>query len=162
MTIAFQPALERRPAILAGVRLYFETQRWILEKLFGRRGDDFERAKFLSTVYKKQDSSVILVDGNRVGWIAVARDGRTIHLDGIYLTASSQNRGIGTALLHDLMREAKVAGLPLTLSTAKINPAIELYGRLGFTTMGRNEYKLYMTWWPKGDLTTTPASETRC
>lgn len=157
MTIALRPATEQDRPFVESV--YFETQRWIIEKLFGRRGDDFERAKFRNTVYKEQHSSVILVDGQPVGWIAVVRDGRTIHLDGVYLTKTSQNRGIGTALLRDLMREAKVAGLPLTLRTAKINPAVKLYGRLGFTTMGSNEYRLYMTWWPKGDLTIAPASE---
>lgn len=26
--------------------IYFETQRWIIETLFGWRGDEFERSKF--------------------------------------------------------------------------------------------------------------------
>lgn len=88
--------LELRPATEEDQRLvesvYFETQRWILEELFGRRGDDFEHAKFRSKVYKEHNSSVIIVDGEPVGWIAVERNGRTIHLDGIYLTAASQNK----------------------------------------------------------------------
>lgn len=57
------------------------------------------------------------------------------------------------------MREAKDAGIPLTLSTAKINPAVRLYERLSFTTTASDEYKLYMTWWPKGELLITPATQ---
>jgi GNAT superfamily N-acetyltransferase len=157
MTVTLRPATEQDQPLVESI--YFETQRWIIERLFGWRGDDFEHAKFRSKYYKEQDSSIIIVDGEPVGWIAAERDGRTIHLDGIYLTATSQNKGIGTALLHRLMIEAKENGLPLTLSTAKVNPAIKLYERLGFTTTGTDEYKRYMTWWPKGDLTITSANE---
>jgi ribosomal protein S18 acetylase RimI-like enzyme len=156
-TVFLRPLTERDRPFVESV--YFDTQRWIIDKLFGWRGDDFEHTNFRSKFYKEQNSSLIIVDGEPVGWIAVARHGRSIHLDGIYFSVASQNQGIGTALLRELMREAKESGLPLTLSTAKINPAVRLYERLGFVTSGSGEYKLYMTWWPMGDFAIAPARE---
>lgn len=157
MTIELRAATERDRPFIESV--YFETQRWIIEKLFGWRGDEFERANFRSSFYKERNASIVTVEGVPVGWIAVERNGTVIHLDGIYLTAASQNRGIGTTLLRSLMREANNSGLPLTLSTAKINPAVRLYERLGFTTTASGEFKLYMAVWPSGDLTIAPAKE---
>lgn len=125
--------------------VYFETQRPIIEELFGWRGDAFETAKFRKKFYHEQDSSIIIVDGEAVGWLAVQRDPEKIHLDGIYLTASAQNRGIGTSILRLLMDEAKAARLPLTLSAAKINRAVALYERLGFTATHSDEFKVYLT-----------------
>ncbi|MGA7094137.1 MAG: hypothetical protein WBW87_05590 [Candidatus Cybelea sp.] len=61
--------------------------------------------------------------------------------------------------MRHLIAEAKGADLPLTLRTAKINPATKLYERLGFTAMGSDKYKVYLTWWPKGDLRFTSATE---
>ena len=125
--------------------IYFETQRPIIEELFGWRGDEFESANFRNKFYHEQDSSIIIVDGEAVGWLAVQRDRKKIHLDGIYLTAFVQNRGIGTSILRLLMEEAKAARLPLILSAAKINRAVKLYERLGFTTTHSDEFKVLMT-----------------
>lgn len=157
LDVGLRPASSEDQPFVESV--YFETQRWIIEKLFGWRGDDFEYAKFRDKFYRQQHSSIIIADGSPVGWIAVERNGKTIHLDGIYLKKEAQARGIGTVLLRRLMTEAKQLDLPLTLRTAKVNPATRLYGRLGFTTTASEEYRLYMTWWPKGELTFTLATQ---
>ncbi|MFY9662835.1 MAG: GNAT family N-acetyltransferase [Candidatus Cybelea sp.] len=78
--------------------IYFETQRWIIEKLFGWRGDDFEHAKFRDNFYHEQDASIIVAGGKPVGWIAIGRNGKTIHVDHVYLTTEAQRHGIGTTL----------------------------------------------------------------
>ena len=47
---------------------------------------------------------------------------------------------MGTSLLVALMEEAWRRGVPaLSLSVEPDNPAIELYGRLGFVVLGRVE-----------------------
>jgi hypothetical protein len=43
------------------------------------------------------------------------------------------------------MAEASAARLPLTLSAARINRAVKLYERLGFTTTHSEGFKVYMT-----------------
>lgn len=136
------PASEQDRSFVEAI--YFEAQRPIIEELFGWRGDAFESANFRNKFYHEQDTSIIVVDGEAVGWLAVQREPQRIYLDGIYLTASAQNRGIGTSILRTLMGEAKAARLPLSLSAAKINRAVALYKRLGFTATHSDEFKVYM------------------
>lgn len=42
--------------------IYFETQRWIISKLFVWRGDEVEQAKF-EEFYDEKNAQVILMDG---------------------------------------------------------------------------------------------------
>ena len=122
---------------------YFTTQRWIIEKLFGWRGDDFERAKFVEC-YNQRNSNIIVLNQEDVGWLAVERSPSGIELGHIYIVPTKQRRGIGTELIRGLIDEATQIAMPLRLSTAKINPAVHLYERLGFRVTREDEYKCYM------------------
>ncbi len=108
--------------------MYFGTQRWLIEKLFGWRGDDFERRR-LSEILDLAVTSIVLVDGN--------------DLEQIYLSPPWQNRGVGSLLIRQLIEEAQRHRVPLRLSTAKISPARRLYERLGFVEVAQSEHKIY-------------------
>lgn len=123
--------------------VYFETQRWLIEALFGWRGEEVEVAKF-DEIYREGDTSIISAGGCDVGWMGVARIDGAIELDGMYITPEHQRRGLGTALIRGLMLQARLEGKPLRLSTAKINPARELYRRLGFVETEEDRFKVYM------------------
>ena len=99
MDISLRPALPADRSFVEAV--YFETQRWIIERLFGWRGDDIEAGKFADS-YNEADSFEI-----------------------------SSTKAVAD-------------GIPLRLSTAKINPARRLYERLGFAIVREDEYKVYM------------------
>ncbi len=45
-----------------------------------------------------------------------------------------RGRGLGEALLRDLLDEAAAAGKPVSIHVEKLNPAMRLYRRLGFVT----------------------------
>lgn len=45
-----------------------------------------------------------------------------------------RGRGLGEALLRDLLDEAAAAGRPVSIHVEKLNPAMRLYRRLGFVT----------------------------
>ena len=124
-------------------RVYFETQRWIIERLFGWRGDDAEKLKF-EEFYDEANSSIIFYDGADVGWLTLARAEDAFDLDGIYISPGYQRRGFGTVLIRTIANEAREAGVRLRLSTAKINPARELYARLGLRTVREDAFKVYM------------------
>ena len=73
------------------------------------------------------------------------RTADSIELCGIQLLPEVQRRGIGTAIVADLMAQAAAASLPLELSVEKDNPdAGKLYHRLGFIPIGEteDEYRL--------------------
>lgn len=124
-------------------RIYFETQRWLIEKLFGWRGDDVERAKF-AEFYDEQHTQIVRVEGDDVGWFTVLRDPDRIEVDSIYIAPEKQRAGLGTHLMEQLITEANATNKMLTLSTARINPARRLYERLGFEVVDESEFKVYM------------------
>ncbi len=56
---------------------------------------------------------------------------------GIAVLPGYRRRGIGRGLLSELIRMARAAGFgALSLSVARDNPAVELYERAGFRTVG--------------------------
>ncbi|HEX5716519.1 MAG TPA: GNAT family N-acetyltransferase, partial [Thermoanaerobaculia bacterium] len=71
-----------------------------------------------------------------------------IRLIDISLTPELRGKGVGSALLRELMAEAEAAGKPLTIHVEKYNPAMRLYLRLGFKSIeDRGPYDL-MEWKP--------------
>lgn len=124
-------------------QVYFETQRWLIERLFGWRGDDVERAKF-DEFYDEQHTQIVQIDGEDAGWLTVLRESDRIEVDSIYLAPEKQGAGLGTHLMEQIIAEAEVVEKRVTLSTAKINPARRLYERLGFELVNESEFKVYM------------------
>lgn len=74
----------------------------------------------------------MLVDGVAAGRLYVDRaDGEVTVVD-IALLTEHRGRGVGDALLRKVIRDADRAGVPVTLHVERHNPALGLYGRLGF------------------------------
>lgn len=61
-----------------------------------------------------------------------------------YIVPEAQGAGVGTLLIQQLIDEAQKTDNALTLGTAKINPALRLYTRLGFRPEREDEYKVYL------------------
>jgi GNAT superfamily N-acetyltransferase len=141
MHVALRPAVASDRAFVEAV--YFQTQRWLIERLFGWRGDVVEQAKFEET-YSERESEIVVLDGADVGWLSVRRDAGGMDIEAIYLLPAAQKRGVGTKLVREVIKQARASGLPLTVSTAKINPARSLYERLGFVAMHESEFKVFM------------------
>jgi GNAT superfamily N-acetyltransferase len=56
----------------------------------------------------------------------------------IAVVAEARSHGFGTRLLEALIEDARRGGLPaLSLSVESDNPAVAMYQRLGFVTVGR-------------------------
>ena len=123
--------------------VYFQTQRYLIEALFGWRGDETEAEKF-DEVYDAATAQIVVVDGLDSGWMSVARRSDHIELGHLYLVRRVQNRGVGTEIVRGLIEEAYEASVPLRLSTATLNPALKLYRRLGFRETGTDEFKTYL------------------
>lgn len=83
----------------------------------------FPRARF----------DIIELGGERIGRIVVNRPGPHLHLVDHNIVPAQRNKGIGTAIMHALMDEARGAGIPFRLKVASSNdPSLRLYLRLGF------------------------------
>ena len=101
-----------------------------VERLHGW-DDDAERAEMqkllASGVYQ-----IVLVKGRAAGILAVTRLPAGLHLKHVELLPEYQGRGTGTAIIRDLIAQARALQLPVTLHVLDANPARGLYERLGF------------------------------
>ena len=87
---------------------------------------------------------IIVVDGADVGWLQSTKQGDSLFLAQLFISASFQRRGIGTEVMHRLIAEAARARQAVTLGVVKINPALRLYERMGFRITHEDDRKLYM------------------
>jgi len=69
--------------------------------------------------------------------------GQDWHLRTFFLAPSVQRQGIGTAVLRHLIHQAKSQQCGMTLHVIHVNPAKQLYERLGFQTV-RQEEKTFL------------------
>jgi ribosomal protein S18 acetylase RimI-like enzyme len=94
---------------------------------------------------------IIELDGQPIGRIVVDSRADVVHLVDQAIVPEQRNRGIGTAIMRDLMARAAAAGLPVQLEVASDNdPCIGLYRRLGFEQTEVTDLYLRMLWRPAG------------
>jgi ribosomal protein S18 acetylase RimI-like enzyme len=89
--------------------------------------------------YPEAENKIILKDGVPVGRMLVDRNDDGITLVDIALLPDYRGSGIGSALIQTLLDEATAAQKAVQLSVYKINPAVRLYERLGFSYVADDE-----------------------
>jgi ribosomal protein S18 acetylase RimI-like enzyme len=96
------------------------------------------------------DSSfdMILLHGQPVGRLYVARWETEIRIIDIALLPEYRNQGLGRALLQDLLDEASAHGKMVSIHVEKNNPALRLYKRLGFGETADSGVYWFMKWLP--------------
>ncbi len=82
--------------------------------------------------------SLLLVDGTPAGRLYVDRRDDEIRIVDIALLESYRNRGIGGALMSELLDEGESSRLPVRAHVERDNPATRLYDRLGFVKIGEH------------------------
>jgi ribosomal protein S18 acetylase RimI-like enzyme len=87
----------------------------------------YYRAQFPQASYQ-----VVLWEGVPVGRLYVDRRDEEFGILDIALLAEYRNRGIGGALLRDVLAEADRARKRVRIHVERHNPALRLYDRLGF------------------------------
>ena len=106
--------------------------------------DDAQREAFLRSQFEAQHAwwrenyaeasfDVIVADGEPVGRLYVHRGETEIRIVDMALLPEYRGGGIGTRLLQDLVDEADAAGKSVTIHVERMNPALRLYERLGFS-----------------------------
>ncbi len=80
--------------------------------------------------------SILSVADRTVGMIKVVKTDASWTIEQLQIEPEFQRRGIGGAVVRQVQQEAKATGVRLLLGVLKVNPALRLYVRLGFRTLG--------------------------
>ncbi len=122
-----------------------------------------QRAAFLTMQFDAQQAhyrqyfpdstyQVILVGGRPAGRVWVGRLEDEIRILDITLLPPFRNRGVGTPIIRDVMRQAEEARKPLGIYVESFNPSMRLFERLGFLPAGEHGSSFKMQWTPKGPV----------
>jgi ribosomal protein S18 acetylase RimI-like enzyme len=125
--------------------LYRDLMKPLTVELLGR-WNEIGQKQVVELAFTQPGTFIIAKGELNIGWMQVVETPNTIYLGQLYVTPSSQNRGIGTAILRELTDKARREGKTLTLDVMKNNRSRALYERLGFRGIGQSEYKLKMQW----------------
>ena len=130
------------------------------EELAAAAWSDQEKADFLRMQFDAQRQhyrshypadtryDVIECDGEPVGrWYEAGLDGERRLMD-VALVPELRNRGIGTALVRELMDRAVSENERVTLHVEFFNPAMRLYENLGFRPVEQRGVYWFMEWTP--------------
>jgi len=82
---------------------------------------------------------IVTADDRDIGMLKVVHETARWRLVQLQLLPDCQRRGVGTSIIRDLLAEARRQRIPVTLSVLKVNPARELYLRLGFRVVIENK-----------------------
>jgi GNAT superfamily N-acetyltransferase len=146
--ITFRPAADGDLEFLW--RLHTATMREYVDQTWGW-DDAFQQRRFRETFLADRGGlEIIEAGGHPIGCLRVVRELERWFLAAIEIAPSHQRKGVGSAIITGLCQEADAAGLPVDLRVLKVNPAIELYRRLGFAVTGAIETHFMMRRQPFG------------
>lgn len=89
---------------------------------------------------------LILLHEQAIGRLYIERTESAVHIIDIALLPDYRNRGIGGALLQELLEEATAEHKVVQIYVEKFNPALHLYNRLGFRELEDSGVYYYMEW----------------
>ncbi len=113
------------------LKMQFDAQHWYYL-------ENYPRAKF----------QIILREGVPIGRLYVDRRKKEIRIVDIALLPEYRRRGIGSALLKEILEEGRRINLPVTIHVEEFNPAMRLYDRLGFHKIEDKGVYHLMEWSP--------------
>ena len=107
--------------------------------------DEARHARHFTECIKRGNISIIEVDGVRVGMIQRFNEPDTVEVGEIQIQPGDQNRGIGTCVLRDIIRNAHQQHKRVLLTVALQNEkALRLYHRLGFHQVAQTDTHYHM------------------
>ena len=150
--LTFRDIADADLAFLA--RLYASTR---ARELAAFPWSEAEKAAFLDMQFRAQhahyrkqypgaDRLVTMLAGEAIGRLYLERRPGQHDIIDIAFLPEHRGKGLGTALMRDLLDEAAEAGKAVSLHVETSNPAMRLYKRLGFSTEEDNGVYVSMRW----------------
>jgi ribosomal protein S18 acetylase RimI-like enzyme len=83
--------------------------------------------------YPAKEVQVIQYEGKDIGRLRVVRSKEEIYIGGIQILPEFQSKGIGSAVVKDLIEESEELKIPITLEVHGVNTSANIfYSKLGF------------------------------
>jgi GNAT superfamily N-acetyltransferase len=113
---------------------------------YGAWDEQWQRDR-LASRFDPAAVQIVVVDGQAVGQLVVVWDEDPVFLVAIELVPEVRGRGLGTAILLDVLDRARGKKKGVRLQVFEVNGrARRLYERLGFLTTGSTETHTLMLW----------------
>jgi len=120
-----------------------QTMRIYVEQTWGSWDDGVQDIYFRQG-FLPEKLRIIRAGNDDAGMLEVERSPHEIYLCRIEILPKFQSLGLGSAILGDLIAEARQRRVPLRLQVLKVNPARRLYERLGLRAAGETATHLQM------------------
>ena len=121
-----------------------EAYREVVERQFGPWDEERQRGMFVAR-WKPEISRIVVVGGVDAGLLATQDRDDCLWIDEIQIAREWRARGLGTAIVRELLAKAQAAGKPLRLQVLRENHrAKHLYLRLGFPETGETQTHFLM------------------
>lgn len=147
-------SITRRQATRQDTGLLFDLNKQAMqEHIVENFGEWMESEQFQSfketTDFRAHD--ILLFDGQPIGFINVFHSDRELHINRLCIIPAFQSRGIGTAILNELIA-SNPPMRPIRLQVFPNNPAARLYRRLGFKEIKATPTHVHMVYSTASDI----------
>ncbi|WP_338413010.1 GNAT family N-acetyltransferase [uncultured Sphaerotilus sp.] len=142
---AARPRLQLTPAGEGDFEALLALRMAAMRESLTRLGHfDPQRARErLSRGYNPAHTRHILRDGELVGFVVVIPRPHDLLLDHLYIHPSAQGEGIGGWVMRQVLAEADVRTMPMSVTALKHTDATRFYQRHGFILEAEGEWDLY-------------------
>lgn len=136
-----------RPATTRDSQFVYEVKKKALGEYVGQvwGWDEDEQRRLHQRRFASQDFRVIVVAGADVGVLALSHEAGCLRVNQLLLLPEYQDKGVGTAIMRQVLDDATRSRQPVRLQVLKVNHrAVEFYRRLGFRDAGMDEIHVQM------------------
>lgn len=123
------------------VRMRILAMRESLERI-GRFDPQRARDRFISS-FEPSECKFILIDGVSVGFLVVRLIESHLALDHLYVVPEHQRKGIGSAVLGSVLKNADAQSLAVKLGALRDSDSNRFYERHGFAKTAETEWDIY-------------------
>jgi GNAT superfamily N-acetyltransferase len=118
--------------------LFKLTMQESIEAVWGE-WDEIHWDRFFRDHFDPMQTQVVVVAGQDVGILRVEERRGEVWLDTVEIAPEHQGRGLGSAIVHAVLEEARSRDRPVGLQVNRANRARQLYERLGFVEVDTTE-----------------------
>ena len=144
--------ITRRPAVPSDAdfarRTHHLAYRDVVERQFGPWIEE-EQDRYFENDWNAAAFEILLCDGVPCGYVSIEDRDDVVHVREIVVLPAFQSRGIGSAVLREVIEQARARRASVNLGTFHLNRAANLYRWLGFRETGRTATHTLFEW--RGD-----------